>query len=109
MNIGGLDRRVTIQRQTHAVNGYGERVKTWIDYATVWANIERKPAATERISGEQVVSFNTVVFMIRNSNNMQLVDTSWRIQYAQKNYEIIGVHEVGRLESLRIITQLLEV
>ncbi len=108
MNIGGLDRRVTIQRQDHAVNGYGERVKTWVDYATVWANIERKPAATERISGEQVVSFNTVIFIIRNASNVQAVSSSHRIQYDNNTYEILGVHEIGRADRFRIITQRLD-
>ena len=108
MNIGGLDRRVTIQRQNHAVNGYGERVKTWVDLATVWASIERKPAASERISGEQVVSFNTVIFIIRNSSDVDFVSNSHRIQYNNNSYDILGVHEIGRADRLRIITQRLD-
>ena len=107
MNIGALDRRVILQQPTSVVNDYGERTVTWSTYATVWAAIERKPSASERNSGEQVVSFQSVTFMIRNSSQVELLSPSYRISYDGKYYEILGVQELGRSEQLRVITELL--
>jgi len=107
MNIGALDRRVILQQPTSVVNDYGERMVTWSTYATVWAAIERKPSASERNSGEQVVSFQSVTFMIRNSSQVELLSPSYRISYDGKYYEILGVQELGRSEQLRVITELL--
>ncbi len=107
MNIGALDRRVTLQEPTSTVNDYGERTVSWGTYATVWAAIERKPSASERNSGEQVVSFQSVIFTLRNSSQGELHSSSYRISYDSKIYEILGVQEVGRSEQLRVITELL--
>jgi len=107
MNIGALDRRVILQQPTSVVNDYGERTVTWSTYATVWAAIERKPSASERNSGEQVVSFQSVTFMIRNSSQVALLSPSYRISYDGKYYEILGVQELGRSEQLRVVTELL--
>ena len=108
MNIGGLDRRIDFQGAGTTVNDYGERVETWTKLQTVWAAIERKPSASERNSGEQVVSFQSVIFTIRNSSQVGLLSPSYRISYDSKIYEILGVQEVGRNEQLRVITELLE-
>ena len=107
MNIGALDRRVTLQEPESTVNDYGERTVIWKTYATVWAAIERKPSASQRNIGEQLVSFQSVTFMIRNSSQVALLSPSYRISYDSKIYEILGVQELGRNEQLRVITELL--
>ena len=108
MNIGGLDRRIKIQNPAKQVNSYGERMITWNDYAEVWAQIERKPAAVEQNSGEQIVSVNKVVFNIRYSSTTKSTRAGYRINYDSKNYNILGVHEVGRQERIRLITEIIE-
>ena len=106
MNIGALDRRITLQRPTTSTNDYGEREVTWSTYATVWAAIERKPSASERVSGEQVLSYQNVVFLIRSSKSIGALEASYRVSYDSKIYDILGVQEVGRLDQLRVITEL---
>ncbi len=106
MNIGALDRRITLQKPVTATNDYGERVVTWTDYATVWASIDRKPTATERTSGEQVLSFQSVIFNVRSSKAIGILEASHRVSYDSKIYDVLGVQEVGRLEQLRVITEL---
>jgi len=106
MNIGSLDRRVIIQGPTSVINDYGERTVSWSTYATVWAAIERKASASQSNSAEQLVSFQSVTFMIRQSSQVALLSPSYRISYSGKIYEILGVQEVGR-EQLRVITELL--
>jgi SPP1 family predicted phage head-tail adaptor len=108
MNIGGLDRRIKIQSQATSVNSYGERLVAWTDYAEVWAQIERKPAAVEQNSGEQMVSVNKVVFNIRYSSTTKNINAGHRVNYDSKNYNILGAHEVGRQERIRLITEIIE-
>jgi len=108
MNIGGLDRRIVVQVAGTAANDYGESVKTWSTYTTVWAQIERKPAAIEKNSGEQIVSVNNVVFNIRYSSTTTNINATYRISYGGDIYNILGVHEVGRNDMIRLITELIE-
>ena len=108
MNIGGLDRRIVIQSPSHSANAYGEREETWGAFATCWAQIERKPAAVEQNSGEQMVSVNKVVFNIRYSSTTKNTKSGYRISYDSKIYNILGVHEVGRQERIRLITEIIE-
>jgi len=108
MNIGGLDRRITIQKPTLSANAYGEREESWGTHVTCWAQIERKPAAVEQNSGEQIVSVNKVVYNIRYSNDSKATQAGFRISYDSKIYKIIGVHEVGRNERIRLITEIIE-
>ena len=106
MNIGALDRRVTLQRPITTQNDYGERVAAWTTYATVWAAIERKPHAREQNSGEQMLSVQSVVFKIRYSTTVSILEASHRVLYDSKFYNVQGVQEVGRADTLRVITEL---
>ena len=108
MNIGGLDRRIIIQNYATNTNLYGELMEVWQDYTTVWAQIERKPAAVETNSAEQMVSVNKVVFNIRYSSITKLVKPHHRVKHDDKYYNILGVHEVGRQERIRLITEIIE-
>jgi SPP1 family predicted phage head-tail adaptor len=40
MNAGDLNKRVTIQRNTHVLNDAGEHIDTWVDVTTIWAGIQ---------------------------------------------------------------------
>lgn len=108
MNIGSLDRRIDIQRASIVVNDYGERTVSWSSAAVVWAAIERKDSASERNSGEQTISLQSVVFRVRWSSTVNGYDMSNRIVYGSKNYKIIAIQEIGRRDQLRIVTELIE-
>lgn len=41
MRGGALDTRVVIQSQSLSQNEFGESVITWVDFATVWAEVEQ--------------------------------------------------------------------
>lgn len=40
LRSGPLKKRITLQRQSQAVDGYGQPIEAWVDVATVWASIE---------------------------------------------------------------------
>ena len=39
MDIGSLNRRVTVQQRSTALDAFGQALNTWLDVVTVWAAI----------------------------------------------------------------------
>ncbi|RXZ42707.1 phage head closure protein [Crenobacter cavernae] len=39
MRAGSLDQRVTLQAKTAIRSDWGEEIESWVDLATVWANV----------------------------------------------------------------------
>lgn len=105
MDAGRLDRRVTLQRATTAADAYGERVQTWADLATVWAEkIEsgRLVAREQADAGEARVALARRKFRIRWSETVAVIDASDRLLFEGDAYDILGVTELGRREGLEI-------
>lgn len=42
MDIGRLDKRITIQRRSATKDDYGQQLDAWSEVATVWANVKPK-------------------------------------------------------------------
>jgi SPP1 family predicted phage head-tail adaptor len=40
MDIGKLDKRITIQSRSTTLDDYGQELNLWLDVATVWANVK---------------------------------------------------------------------
>jgi SPP1 family predicted phage head-tail adaptor len=85
MDIGKLDKRVTLQRRSSTLDAYGQEVNSWTDIATVWANV--KP-----VGGREKASMATIDVMlthrltIRYNVNFMPPTTvdAWRIVYTTK-------------------------
>jgi SPP1 family predicted phage head-tail adaptor len=45
LNIGNMDRRIAIERQTENVKPSGSVEKTWTPVATVWAEVLQQSAS----------------------------------------------------------------
>lgn len=108
MNIGAFYNRITVQNSVYGANSYGERELTWSDYATLWADIKYTNSATENVNGEQYISEQKIIFIIRYSFAANQIDNKYRIQFDGKTYEITGVHHIGRQDRIKLITNLLE-
>ncbi len=108
MNIGAFYNRIVVQNSVTGANAYGERELTWSDYATLWADIQYSKNAIENVSGEQYVSEQKIIFIIRYSFSANQIDNRYRIQFDNKTYEITGVQHIGRQDRIQIITNLIE-
>jgi len=64
MNIGNLRHRITIQTLQPIKNNYGEVTNDWVDFKTVWANIN-PVSGREFFSAETVNSEMTHKVLIR--------------------------------------------
>lgn len=89
MFIGKLDRRITIQSYTTAKNDYGEDIRTWSDYLTIWAGINFK-RGNEVFEADQLTAVNEVKFVIRYNSN---INETMRIVYESNNYDITFIEE----------------
>lgn len=107
MNIGFLDRRITVQVQSTATrNAFGEVPPdaAYTDVATVWAALDNKSAANTEIA-EQESTINRVTWRVRSSSVTRLVTPKYRIKYGDDYYNILAVQEVGRKNELHFISE----
>lgn len=86
MQIGELNKRVTLQYQTRVSDGMGGFTIVWNDAATVFASIW-PISASERIQSEKVAGEITHRIRIRHRRNIR---TSWRIKFGERYFNISG-------------------
>lgn len=104
MNAGQMDRQIVLQTYSTTTDDWNHPVKTWADLATVWASKVDK-RETERNELNQTVALTSTTWTIRYRSD---IDTTARIKYGTKIYEIRGIKELGRREGLQITTELRE-
>lgn len=92
MNIGRLDRKITIESYTTAVNAIGEDVGTWSTYHTAAAAIS-KGTGLEKPEGGKVTATNKVRFKIRYFAG---IDETMRVVYNSNYYDIHEIQELDR-------------
>jgi len=64
MNIGKLDKRITLQSRSATLDDYGQELNSWSDIATVWANV--KPiGGREKLRAMAVESLLTHTVTVR--------------------------------------------
>lgn len=99
MQVGKMDRRITLLRRTLTRNDLGEQVATYAEYATVWAE-KRDVSGREYLASQQIVAENTVRFFIRYRDDVLLTD---RIVCGDRTYDLTHVAEIGRRDGLEIV------
>jgi len=98
MNIGRLDRQLTLQ-QPAAVpqNGFGEPAPAaFTDVATVAAGVEYKPGG-EATQADQLTPTQRILFTIRYRADVR---PAWRIAYEGRTFQLTDVAEIGRRRGL---------
>lgn len=80
MNIGRLDRQVTIQRRTETQDEFGQRTLNWTDVAKVWADIrtmsgrdqEQALAISSELTHTVAVRYRADLALPNNANTIRL-------------------------------------
>lgn len=98
INIGRMDRRITIQQFTSAQNSAGEPIETWTALATVWGS-KMDITGRERFTSQQQLEEETTVFRIRYRSD---VTVKMRLVCETKTYRIDAIAEMGRRRALDI-------
>jgi head-tail adaptor len=107
MNIGFLDRRITIEAPASSptLNAYGEAVSdVWQTFVTVWAAMDNK-AARSSIIADQETAINRVTWRVRSSSFTRIVTPKYRVKYGNDYYNILAVQEVGRKDMIHLVTE----
>lgn len=120
MRAGKLDRRITIQRKTTTLSASGEPVETWSVVGTTRMAAQMMPVrGEERLTAPpQLVGQEQIEFRMRwHSAVAELTPLDRVIHPAldeasplnepetRQIHDVLAVHEIGRREGLRIITQ----
>jgi head-tail adaptor len=105
MQIGKLDRRISLYNATTAANNYGEKtISEWSLYTTRWASIKWK-GGKESEENDKIQGLSKVHFVLRNQNLTDLT-LETKITYDSKDYYIIVINELGGREDLiELITE----
>ena len=85
MNIGKLDKRITLQQPTKTADGRGGyKPGDWADVASVWAEF-RTPNVKELALTGSIVSDLVRQIIIRRRND---VCRGWRVLYGTRTFEV---------------------
>ena len=104
MIIGKSDRRITVQRYTTITNDFGERVQTWANFVTVWAELMKTgERMNETIISDQDMPVQRVLFKIRSSSESRAIKADDRVIYDSKTYDLLGIAEIGRRDQLVLL------
>ncbi|UXT48174.1 phage head closure protein [Agrobacterium tumefaciens] len=98
LNIGNMDRRITIERETETVKPSGSVVKAWTPVATVWAEVLQQ-SASEFFTGYGEAETGSVIFRVRFRPGITTAD---RVTYDGTAYGIKEIKEIGRRDALEL-------
>lgn len=98
MRAGRLDRTITVQRVTSAVDDFGTPVESWSDIATLRAEIVQ--ASTREFFKDDAPRDNaTIVFRTRFLDGITNAD---RVAYDGRLFDITDTKEIGRRRGLEL-------
>lgn len=102
MKAGALDRTVTLFEPAAVVdNGYTEKPNGYETGVTRKARLVPS-GAQEAMSAGGVVSSLPTRFEVRSDSLTRQITAAWKLTYNSRNYDIVGVTEMGRNEGLVI-------
>lgn len=82
MDIGKLNKRITLQNRSATLDDYGQELNSWSNVATIWANV--KPiSGREKLRSMAIESTLTHTIAIRYNVRFMPPTTvdAWRISY----------------------------
>lgn len=99
MNPGKMDRRITVQTRTLTKDAAGGKVETWADSFDGWAEAV-KSKQSEGIVAD--ADRNTEERQFRMRYRTGIASGTHRIFYQLRFYDITGIEEEGRQDSILI-------
>jgi SPP1 family predicted phage head-tail adaptor len=98
MNLGKMDRRITLEQNTATQDTTGEMVPVWSEVGTRWARVEYKQGGESFQANEQV-AVQRIDFTIRHERGLS---ARLRVRYEDQVYDIDAVAEIGRRHGLKL-------
>lgn len=91
------NRLIVLQSPTGTRNAIGERVTTWINVASVWAEISPL-SVRDLLAAGQMQSEVTHRVRIRYESSVATIDSSWRVLYGARVLVISGVRNINEAD-----------
>lgn len=101
MEIGQLDRRITLQTSTEARSDFGEALPTWSTFVTCWAAV-RHGSGNERMVANKNTVIGDAIFTIRYRDN---ITEKMRISWDGMIWDIQHIAYIGRRQFIDIIAK----
>ncbi|MCQ1779154.1 phage head closure protein [Neorhizobium galegae] len=98
LNIGDMDRRITIERESETLSPSGDPRKIWAPVATIWAEVLQQ-SASEFFTGYGEAETGTVIFRVRYRPGVTTAD---RVIHDGTAYGIKEIKEIGRRDALEL-------
>jgi len=98
LNIGMMNRRITVEREAETVMPSGSVVKAWTPVATVRAELIQQ-SAHEFLTGYGEAETGTVIFRVRYRPGITTAD---RVTYEGTAYGIKEIKTIGRRHALEL-------
>ena len=92
MNIGQLDRRITIQQPSESQSAFVDMTISWATLRSVWAHVIYK-SGNEKDQADRITDITTVIFTIRYASD---VTQQMRVSFDSNTYYIDEVLHHGR-------------
>jgi len=103
--VGDLRRRVDLQAPTDSIDSYGQAIRTWETYATVWASVVSTPGS-EPQSALMQSSVTTYTVTMRYRTDVLPIH---RMIYGEVTLNIVGLSTIeGVNKHLRIMAMQVE-
>jgi len=102
MGAGKYDRLINLMRSTKTEDGVGQPIETFSSLKEKVPAKHNPISDGERLHGGGVFSSVSDRFRIRWSNIVSDLNPKDRVQYNGKDYDIVGVKEIGRRKELEI-------
>mgnify|MGYP000126632411 CR=1 FL=1 len=88
------NRKIILQSPSGTRNAIGERVTTWTNVATVWAEISPL-SVRDLLAAGQMQSEVTHRVRVRYGASIAAIDSSWRVLYGTRIFVISGVRNIN--------------
>lgn len=94
------NRKIILQSPSGTRNAIGERVTTWTNVATVWAEISPLSvrdslSVRDLLAAGQMQSEVTHRVRVRYGASIAAIDSSWRVLYGTRVFVISGVRNIN--------------
>ena len=107
VQVGKLDRRITIQEPVYGINDHNEKViSSWSTVETVWAKAEQRQGS-EVVDADRLTYYETTIFTIRYRSDLNV---RMRIIWDSVPYRIFSIveHKSSRKGYLEIAAEIID-
>lgn len=106
MQAGRFDEPIVVQTYTTTTDSNtGEKIQTWTDLVSCWAEVVEAPVGVESVNADQRQHKQNVVFNTRYDSS---INVKHRIKWQNKYFNIINIQDQVRRLYMTIQTELSE-